>query len=393
VSTEEQAVPFGNYQLEIYLKGLGGETPELPIGYDDLEALARERLAPEAFHYAAGGAGEGRSIAANRRAFDAWEIVPRMLGDVSVRDLSTEILGTRFPAPLMLGPVGVLSILHQEAELAVARAAARTGVPMCLSTAASSTMEDVAAELGDTPGWYQLYWPNDHELAESLVTRAEGAGYGAIVVTLDTRMMPWRPRDLNGAYLPFLRGEGIANYTSDPVFRSRLDAPPEEDMQAAIGHWAQVFPNPTLGWDDLAKLRGWTELPVLVKGVLHPDDARRAVDEGVDGVIVSNHGGRQIDGSATSLGQLPAVVDAVGHDAAVLMDGGVRTGADVLKAVALGARAVLVARSYVWGLALGGDAGVEATVRNLLADTDLTLAMAGLSSVGQVRRDLVQPLA
>ena len=386
---EEQAVPFGNYQYEIYLKGLGGETPALPIDYDDLEALAAERLAPEAFHYAAGGAGEGRSMAANRRAFDAWQILPRMLGDVSVRDLSTEVLGTPMPAPVMLGPVGVLSIMHADAELAVARAAARVGVPMCLSTAASSTLEDVAGELGETPGWYQLYWPSDPELAESLVRRAETAGYRAIVVTLDTRMMPWRPRDLSGAYLPFLRGEGIANYLSDPVFRSRLDAAPEDDMQAAIGQWAQVFPNPTLGWDDLARLREWTSLPVVLKGVLHPDDARRAVDGGADGVVVSNHGGRQIDGSATPLGQLPAVVDAVGDRAAVLMDGGVRTGSDVLKAVALGAEAVLVARTWVWGLALAGDAGVEAAVRNLLADTDLTLAMAGLSSIGQVDRDLL----
>ena len=389
MSAGEQPVPFGNYQYEIYLKGLGGETPELPIDYDDLEALAAERLAPEAFHYAAGGAGEGRSMTANRRAFDAWQILPRMLGDVSTRDLGTTVLGTALPAPLMLGPVGVLSIMHEDAELAVARAAARVGVPMCLSTAASSTMEDVAGELGRTPGWYQLYWPSDPELAESLVRRAEAAGYGAIVVTLDTRMMPWRPRDLNGAYLPFLRGEGIANYLSDPVFRARLEKPPEEDMQAAIGQWAQVFPNPTLGWDDLLRLREWTSLPILVKGVLHPDDARRAVDRGAEGVVVSNHGGRQIDGSATPLGQLPAVVDAVGDRAAVLMDGGVRTGSDVLKAVALGAEAVLVARSWVWGLGLGGEAGVEAALRNLLADTDLTLAMSGLSSIGQVDRELL----
>ncbi len=389
MSTEEQAVPFGNYQFEIYLKGLGGQTPALPIDYDDLERLAAERLAPEAFHYAAGGAGEGRSMKANRAAFDRWQILPRMLGDVSTRDLSTTVLGTPLPAPLMLGPVGVLSIMHADAELAVARAAARVGVPMCLSTAASSTMEDVARELGETPGWYQLYWPSDQELAESLVRRAEAAGYQAIVVTLDTRMMPWRPRDLSGAYLPFLRGEGIANYTSDPVFRSRLDQAPEEDMQAAIGQWAQVFPNPTLGWDDLARLREWTSLPVVVKGVLHPDDALRALDQGAQGVVVSNHGGRQIDGSATPLGQLPAVVAAVGDQAAVLMDGGVRTGSDVLKAVALGAQAVMVARSYVWALALGGDTGVEAAARSLLADIDLTLAMCGLSSLEQVDRDLL----
>ena len=220
MSIDDPPAPFGNYQLEIYLRGLAGERPELPIEYEALEARARKAISPEAFDYAAGGAGEGQSMKANRAAFERWQIVPRMLGDVSVRDLSVQVANTRLPAPLMLGPVGVLSILHADAELAVARAAAETGVPMCVSTAASTPMEDVAGELGSTPGWYQLYWPNDPELAVSLVQRAEAAGYEAIVVTLDTRMLAWRPKDLTGGYLPFLSGEGIANYTSDPVFRS-----------------------------------------------------------------------------------------------------------------------------------------------------------------------------
>jgi isopentenyl diphosphate isomerase/L-lactate dehydrogenase-like FMN-dependent dehydrogenase len=391
MSIDDPAVPFGNYQYEIYLRGLGGETPGLPVEYEGLEERARQELSPESFHYAAGGAGEGHSMRANREAFERWRIVPRMLADVSTRDLSVQVANTRLPAPLMLGPVGVLSILHADAELAVARAAAELGLPMCLSTAASTPMEDVAAELGSAPGWYQLYWPSDPELAESLVRRAEAAGYEAIVVTLDTRMMPWRPRDLAGAYLPFLRGEGIANYTSDPVFRSRLETSPEEDPQAAIGQWAQVFPNPTLDWDDLPALREWTSLPIFVKGVLHPDDARRAVDLGLDGVIVSNHGGRQVDGSVAPLDQLPAIADEVGHEVAVLMDSGVRTGSDVLKAVALGARAVMVARPWVWGLALSGQDGVTQVMRALLADTDLTLAMCGRSAIAEVDRELVVP--
>lgn len=389
MSTDDPPAPFGNYQLEIYLRGLADERPELPIEYEELEARAREKLSPEAFHYAAGGAGEGLSMRANRAAFERWQIVPRMLGDVSTRDLSVQVANTRLPAPVMLGPVGVLSILHADAELAVARAAAETGVPMCLSTAASTSMEDVAGELDSTPGWYQLYWPNDPELAVSLVQRAEAAGYEAIVVTLDTRMLAWRPRDLVGAYLPFLRGEGIANYTSDPVFRAKCSAPPEEDTQGAIQQWAMTFPNPTLDWDDLPTLREHTSLPILVKGVLHPDDARRAVDLGLDGVIVSNHGGRQVDGSVTPLGQLPSVIDEIGDEVPVLVDSGVRTGSDVLKAVALGARAVLVARPWVWGLALGGQAGVTAVLRSLLADTDLTLAMSGKSRIADVDRELL----
>ena len=384
------AVPaFGSYQLEIYAQGLAGERPALAMTYDGLDAQARQTLAPEAYAYTAGGAGEGRTMRANRAAFDDWGLVPRMLGDVSARDLSTTVLGTALPAPILLGPVGVLSIMHPQGELAVARAAAAVGLPMVLSTASSTPLEDVADALGDTSRWFQLYWPNDPELAVSLVERAESSGYEAIVVTLDTRFMPWRPQDLAGAYLPFLLGEGIANYTSDPVFRSRLQRTPEEDREAAIQRWALTFPNPTLDWDELATLREHTTLPILVKGVLHPDDARRALAHGVDGIVVSNHGGRQVDGSVATLTQLPAVVEAVDGRVPVLLDSGVRTGSDVLKAIALGARAVLVARPWVWGLALGGQAGVEQVLRGLLADLDLTLGMCGAARIDAVGADLV----
>ena len=349
----DATVPYGNHQFEIYLRGLGGEKPELPTTYAGLEERARAELSPEAFAYVAGGAGEGRTMQANRAAFDRHALVPRMLGDVSTRNLTTTVLGTEMRAPVMLSPVGVLSILHADAERAVARAAAEVGIPMCLSTAASSSMEDIASDLGDTPRWYQLYWPNDIELAASLVQRAEAAGYEAIVVTLDTRMMPWRPQDIAGAYLPFLLGEGIANYTSDPVFQSRLDPDAEDPKLAAIQQWAMVFPNPALDWDDLPRLREHTSLPIVVKGVLHADDARRAAD-------------------------LP-----------VLFDSGVRTGSDVVKALALGASAVLVARPWVWGLALAGQAGVEQVVKGLLADLDLTLAMCGVRDVADVGPDLL----
>jgi isopentenyl diphosphate isomerase/L-lactate dehydrogenase-like FMN-dependent dehydrogenase len=258
---------------------------------------------------------------------------------------------------------------------------------MCLSTAASSSLEDIASDLGDTPRWYQLYWPNDIELAASLVGRAEAAGYEAIVVTLDTRMMPWRPQDIAGAYLPFLLGEGIANYTSDPVFRSRLDPDAEDPKLAAIQQWAMVFPNPALDWDDLPRLREHTSLPIIVKGVLHPDDARRAADLGMDGILVSNHGGRQVDGSIAALDALGPVADAV--DVPVLVDSGIRTGSDVVKALALGASAVLVARPWVWGLALAGQAGVEQVVKGLLADLDLTLAMCGVADVADIGPELL----
>ncbi|WP_320672880.1 alpha-hydroxy-acid oxidizing protein [Patulibacter defluvii] len=385
------SLPFGIYQFEVYGRGLGGEKPTLPTTFDGLQERARQELSDAAYGYVAGGAGEERTMRANRAAFDRHRLLPRMLGEVGQRDLTTTVCDTTLSAPIVLGPVGVLSIVHPEGELAVARAANEIGVATCLSNAASSTIEDVAAAQPDAPRWFQLYPPNDPEVRRSLVQRAEAAGNEAIVVTLDTLTMPWRPRDIAQAYLPFLLGEGIANYTADPVFRSKLAEPPEENPQLAIQQWAQTFPNPQMSWDDLAALRSETGLPLLVKGVLHPDDARRAVELGIDGIVVSNHGGRQVDGSAAALDQLPAVVDAVPASVPVLMDSGVRTGSDVLKALALGARAVLIARPYVWGLALGGQDGVREVVRSLLADLDLSLAMCGCSSLAQVDGDLLVP--
>ena len=334
----------------------------------------------------AGGAGEEITVRANRAAFDRWRIVPRMLVDVSERDLRASVLGLEMPASVMLALVGVMSIVHDDVELAVARAARELGLPMVLSNAASTTMEDVAIELQDTLRWFQLYWPTDNELAASFVRRAEDAGYSAIVVTLDTRLLAWRPRDLSRAYLPFLKGEGVANYLHDPVFRDALDNSPEDDLQGAIGHWATLFSNPGLSWEDLSFLQDHTDLPIVLKGVLHADDARKAVDLGIDGLIVSNHGGRQVDGSIAAFEALPDIVDAVPDDFPVLFDSGIRTGADMFKAIALGARAVLLGRPYVWGLGLGGAQGVRQVVRSLLADFDLTLALSGYTKpldVGQ----------
>jgi isopentenyl diphosphate isomerase/L-lactate dehydrogenase-like FMN-dependent dehydrogenase len=382
-------LPLSVYQFEIYGRGLGGETPVLPTTYEGMRARAEAELAPAAYGYVAGGAGDERTMDANREAFDRHRLLPRMLGEVGRRDLRTTVGNTTLNAPIVLGPVGVLSIVHPDGELAVARAANEIGVTHCLSNAASTTIEAVAEATPAAPRWFQLYPPSDPEVRRSLVQRAEAAGNEAIVVTLDTLTMPWRPRDIQNAYLPFLLGEGIANYTSDPVFRSKLERTPEEDPQGAIGLWAMTFPNPGMSWDDLAELRSETSLPLLVKGILHPDDARRAIELGADGIVVSNHGGRQVDGAVATLDQLPAVVAAVPDDTPVLVDSGVRTGSDVLKALALGARAVMVARPWVWGLALEGQAGVTQVVRSLLADFDLSLAMCGLSSVAEVNADVL----
>ena len=377
--------PGSQVQNAIYLAG-GAEWPVSP---DDWEAGARERLEQGPFDYVAGGAGSEATVRANREAFERRCLRPRMLTGNAERDLSVEVLGLRSPAPFLLGPVGVLSIVHPEAELGVARASKATGVPMVLSSAASTSLEDVAAELGESQRWFQLYWWGDRELAGSLVDRAGAAGYGAIVVTLDTLTLGWRDRDLRNGYLPFLGGEGLAQFFSDPLFRERLDAPPEDDLQTASLIALAAFPNLALTWSDLAWLRERTELPVVLKGILTAEDARLALDHGVDGIVVSNHGGRQVDGAVASLDALVEVRDEVGTDAAVLMDGGIRRGSDIVKALALGADAVLLGRLYAYGLAVGGAAGVEAVIRQLAAELDLTMALAGASSVRELDRTAV----
>ena len=385
----EPSVPFANFQYEFYLRGMAGERPELPMGWKELEAAAHEALAPEPRGYVFGGASTEDTMRENLEAFRRHRIVPRMLNDVGERSLRREVLGHQMEAPVLLAPIGVQSIVHPEGELASARAAAATGLTYVASTASSYTMEEIAEANGDGSRWYQLYWPRGEELAASFVHRAEAAGYTAIVVTLDTWLLGWRPRDLQLAYLPFLQGIGVANYFSDPVFRSTLAAPPEEDLQAAVGQFVGVFSNPTVTWDDLAFLRRTTDLPIVLKGILSPDDARRALDHGVDGILVSNHGGRQVDGAIATLEALPGVVEAVGDRVPVLLDSGVRSGSDALKALALGARAVLLGRPYLWGMALAGEEGVRHTLRMLLADLDLALALSGHASIDELGPDVL----
>ena len=375
---------FADYYREIYTRGLGGETPAIPVSIEELERRATEAMEPRAANYVGAGAGSEDTIAANAEAFRRRRIVPRMLRDVAERDLSTTVLGTAMPAPLMLAPIGVQKILHPDGELATARAAAALGTPMIASTASHFSLEEIAEASGEASRWFQLYWANDRRLVESFVGRAERAGYGAIVVTVDTFIPGWKPRDLQQAWLPFLNGMGVANYFQDPVFREALERTPEEDQGAATGHFLGVQANPSLSWDDLAWLREQTELPILVKGIQHVEDAREAVRRGLDGIVVSNHGGRQVDGAIASLDALPAIAEAVGGQLAILFDSGVRGGADVLKALALGADAVCLGRPYVWGLALEGQAGVETVLKMVLAELDLTMALCGLTRLEEI---------
>jgi lactate 2-monooxygenase len=407
-------------QTAIYLRGVGGARPKVPPDATQLEARARKAMSRRAFAYVAAGAGTSQTIRNNRAGFERWRIVPRVLRDVSHRDTGVELFGRRLASPFLLSPIGVLELAHDDADLAVARAAREEGIPMILSNQASTPMERVAQELGDSPRWFQLYWSTSNELVESFAARAERCGCEAIVVTLDTTILGWRSRDLDLGYLPFLRGKGIAQYTSDPVFQRLMgEEPPEPQEQpkpslgalktlvdltraypdrfpralasgrarAAVQRFIQIYSRPSLTWDDLSFLRERTKLPILLKGVLHPDDAAQAIERGMNGVVVSNHGGRQVDGAIATIEALPDVVAAVDGRVPVILDSGIRGGADAFKALALGATAVGIGRPYVYGLAIDGEEGVREVIQNFAADFDLTMGLSGCRSVGEIAAD------
>lgn len=377
------------YQLQIYFDGTQNIKPQLPVSFEELEQKASEVMTPEAFDYIAGSAGSEITTQNNKEAFNHWRIIPRMMGDVSQRSIAIELFGMQLPTPVLLAPVGVLSIAHPEAEVAVARAAKNLRVPQLVSTVSSKTIEEIGTVHGEHPHWFQLYWGRNNDFTRSIIGRAEKAGYSAIVVTLDTRLFSWRERDIKNAYLPFLYNEGLANYFTDPVFMSEVSNPAEDKMKTMI-HFANCFSNPTSTWEDLSVIRHCTKLPVIVKGIQHPDDAKKAIDNGADGIVVSNHGGRQLDGAIGAIDTLEGIADAVGNKTTILFDSGIRRGADVFKAMALGAKAVLVGRPYAYGLALAGEEGVKEVIANLLADIDLTMGLAGCNSWKEVSKDNLQ---
>ncbi len=409
-------------QTQIYMEGMAGTRPLLPVDILELEKQARRSMSPEAFAYVAGGAGTESTVRLNAQAFERWRILPHVLKDVSQRDTSIELFGRRLPGPFLLAPIGVLEMAHREADLAVAKAAAAEGIPMIFSSQASRPMEDCARLMGDSPRWFQLYWSKSNDLVWSFVARAEACGCEAIVVTLDTTLLGWRTRDLDLAYLPFLRGKGIAQYTSDPVFQQQIAQPLEAPAartritpstlaaffelirsypggffsslfsgkpRRAVQHFINIYSRPSLTWDDLKYLRKRTRLPILLKGILRADDARKALRHGIDGLIVSNHGGRQVDGAIPTLEALPAIMEAVRDRVPVLLDSGIRGGADTFKALALGARAVCIGRPYVYGLAIAGQRGVQEVIRNFMADFDLTMGLAGCRSVAEIDASMI----
>lgn len=375
---------FGDYQLGIYMNGARGILPDLPMGFAATEELAQVSMDPRTLGYVAGGAGDEHTQRANVAAFERLGIMPRMLVGAQQRDLGIDLLGHQLPTPLFFAPVGVLGAVADDGDLAAAASSAELGIPMVASTLASAPLEQVRAAAGETPGFFQLYPPADRELAENLVHRAEAAGYAGIVITLDTWVNGWRPRDLSAAYLPMLTGQCLANYLTDDRFRKLLAEQGSTDPAAAVMLWASLFGNPTMTWEDLAWFRSLTSLPIVLKGICSPEDTRRALDGGMDGIYCSNHGGRQANGGIPAIDCLPGVVEAA-DGAPVLFDSGVRSGVDALRALALGATAVGIGRPYVYGLAVGGQAGITHVMRSLLAEADLTMAVNGypdLASLG-----------
>ncbi|KQX75532.1 alpha-hydroxy-acid oxidizing protein [Aeromicrobium sp. Root472D3] len=429
MAEQTTAGPGRERQNAIYRAGVVGTKPLVPTSFADLERAAHRVASAKGWAYVAGGAGEGRTMRNNRAAFDRWAIVPRMAHGGATRNLSVDVLGTRLASPLLLAPVGAGQLIDPDADLHTARAAASTGVPYVFTNQGGTPMEEAAAEMGSTPHWVQLYWSTDEDLVDSLIGRAEASGATALVVTLDTTTLGWRPQDLTLGSLPFAQGLGIGQYTSDPRFRDIvaqrvaaakaagaasdvkvtlqairslisitrnhpgrfLDNLRSPMPRASVETFLDIYSNPGLSWDHIATLRDRTRLPVVLKGILHPDDARRAFDLGVDGIVVSNHGGRQVDGSIASLDALIAVREAVGPEPTVLLDSGIRTGADVFVALAHGADACLLGRPYMYGMAIAGQQGVEEVVANVVAELDLTMALTGATDVTDVPRDVVVP--
>lgn len=376
---------FGGMQNEIYNAGLQGILPDYPVDFATLERRAHEALGEMLTNYVAGGCGDEHTQNSNASAFHHWGMVPRMMVDCTERDLSINLFGIDLPTPLFMAPIGLNGEATQDrhGDMAAARASAATGVPFCVSTLSNDPMESVFAECGDTPAFFQLYTPRNRELAESLIKRAEASGAKAIVVTLDTWLTGWRPRDLNASNFPQLRGKVMQNYFSDPVFRSMLDKPPEENPQAAIMLFAAIF-GQVLTFEDIAWFKSVTDLPIVLKGICHPDDAKRGIDHGADAIYCSNHGGRQANGGIATIDLLGDVVAACG-ETPVLFDSGVRSGTDAVKALALGATAVGVGRPYTYGLAIGGAEGAAWVLRSILAEADLLMAVNGYPTLEAVR--------
>lgn len=397
VHYKTDAANFGNYQGEIYQRGLEGQRPTMSVDSRDWEKQAKERLAADSYGYLAGSAGEFQTAENNRAAFRKWNIMPRMLQGNTYRDLSVELFGKKYPGPLLMAPIGVNKIFHPHGEEGVVHACAETGVPYIMSTASSTSIEDVAAA-SDGPKWFQLYWPmeKDNDITASMLHRAQDSGFEVLVVTLDLWALSWRPMDLNNAYVPFWQGIGDQIGFTDPVFKKKYqDANDgkwlEDDLKAVSIAWENVvFSGAAHKWEDLKFLKEHWKGPIVLKGIQTVEDAQEAVKFGMDGIIVDNHGGRQYDGAIGSLDVLPEIVDAVGQKLTVLFGSGIRTGADAMKALALGAKACLLGRPVIYGLSVDGEEGAKHVLKSVLADLDMNVGLTGYTNLSDLQRGILR---
>ncbi|KAH8431560.1 lactate 2-monooxygenase [Aspergillus melleus] len=389
---------YGDYQAEIY--GRGATMGLLPTVTTDprlLEEQAKKVLSARSYNYIAGGAGEKATMDSNRLAFRQWKLIPRMMKQLDNQNLTVNLFGQEYPNPLLQAPVGVQCLFHDDKETGLAEACSEAGVPYILSTASSSTIEEVAAANGDGKRWFQLYWPMSDDATLSLLKRAKENGFSVLVVTLDTWSLAWRPADLDNAYIPFIKGIGNQIGFSDPVFRKKFEQESgskiEDDITGASRAWtSDVFPGRPHTWEHVSFLRKNWDGPIVLKGIQHVEDAKLALDAGCDGIVVSNHGGRQVDGAIGSLEVLPEIVEAVGDKMTVLFDSGVRTGSDAIKALCLGAKAVLVGRPAIYGLAVDGKNGAKAVLRGLLADLWQNMGLAGIRTVAECTPDRIRKI-
>ncbi|OAA48642.1 oxidoreductase [Metarhizium rileyi] len=394
---DDEQVPYAQYLKSLLEKGiLQGTPPVVTTNPNSLEEQAKKVMPKKGWEYIKGGAGEASTMDANRLAFRQWKIVPRVLTPTSPRDLSTTLFGHKYDTPVLMAPIGVQSWYHEDKEVGTATACANLRVPFTLSTAASTSIEELVEKVPGGPKWFQLYWPLDQEITASILRRARTNGYKVLVVTLDTWTLAWRPYDLDPASVPFIVGEGDDVGFNDPVFRRKFaertdgEKPEESKVQAGMYWCSEVFPGVSRSWEDLKILKEYWDGPIVLKGVLCVEDARLAVEHGMDGLIVSTHGGRQLDGAVGTLDVLPDIADAVGDKITVMVDSGVRTGADVLKAVALGAKGVFLGRPVVYGLGIDGAAGAEAVIAGILADFDLTMGFSGARTLADIKRSLLK---
>ncbi|SMD31224.1 alpha-hydroxy-acid oxidizing protein [Picrophilus oshimae] len=374
-----------NYQLRTYLKIDGND---MPVSINDWHDLAMKKLDNGPWGYLEGSAGSNDTEKNNERSFLKYRIRPRYLRDVSNIDMSIRLFGKRFETPFILGPIGVTSIIHNDGDIAIAKAAENLGMPFALSTVSSYSIEDVAKAAPNAERWFQLYPGRDKNIMKSMIRRAEKSGYSAIIVTVDTTMLGWRETDLKNAYLPFLLGYGIANYITDPEFNARLDKSPEEDMKAAIEEFLSIYVNPGFTWDDFSEIRSWTRLPLIIKGITHIDDVKKAFDYNADAVVISNHGGRQVDGAISSIDALHEL-SLNDINGTILFDSGIRHAADAFKAIALGASAVLIGRPYIYALAVAGQAGIERYMDQLRSEFNLEMALSGYGSLSELNRETI----